>query len=505
MLAVEGEFEPFAWKGKSTYSRSFVGAGDGGILSRIKAHDVRGNVTLGGVRRGVWEIPLVEISRLDLTVGGDAADSSNEAGESSIPDFGNDGDDDSPQPDAGLFSRLIPSEVEIQRIVAKDVSFNLVSPMACAFGRGISVTMTPTAAQNGFAVSGRGGELAIDGIPRLALVDFVLRTGDDRVYVDRAEFRLNESGHLLLSGQATTRAPIDLHLSGHLDGLDISELLEPNPARELRGCVSGSFTISGSPSEGSGIVISGDIDLKQGSLEALPLLERIDSLAGTTRFRKLNLTRAEARFTRSADELEVGDYQLESAGLGCLKGRLDISSDGTPAGHYMLGVSPDAIKYMPVAEKRVIESVFSHTRDSAFAIVFADSPKVEPPPDGYRWAVAEIDPSSRDPYTADLRRQLINAGGLAMWAELQGMPDRVVEAAGKLAKTAAEHGADLGGLIAEQGFGSATLQISERLIEDAADHLGVDDPFRDEAALPKAIIDSGFDVIRSLLPLAPAD
>jgi hypothetical protein len=254
------------------------------------------------------------------------------------------------------------------------------------------------------------------------------------------------------------------------------------------------------------MVSSGTVKLRNGSLEAMPVLQRVDSMAGTTRFRKLNFSEVEVEFEKRSGELKLGEVLFESAGLGCLKGRMRQADGGGPEGMYMLGVAPDTIKWIPVGRKQVVEQVFRKDRESAFAEVFprASADGIEMPPDGYRWLVVRIDPTSPDPYTADVRRQFIEAGGLAIWAELQGMPERVVKAAGEVARVAGDQGVDLIGMLAKEGFGSDTLQLTEGMVETLGESLKIDDLFREGTAIPKTIIESGFDVIKELNPLAPA-
>ena len=246
-------------------------------------------------------------------------------------------------------------------------------------------------------------------------------------------------------------------------------------------------------------------NLRSGSLEAMPVLKRIDTFAGTTRFRKLNFTNVEVEFEQVGGELDMGEILFESAGLGCLKGKMRRNEDGLRDGIFMLGISPDTIKYIPIGRKQVVEQVFNMDRRSAFTEVFpnAESDDIALPPDGYRWLVARLDPESADPYTADLRRQFIEAGGLAIWAELQGMSERAVQAAGEIAKVAGDQGVDLISMLAEEGLGVDTLILSEDMIEKMGESLKIEDLFNEGTAIPKSIIDSGFDVINDLNPLAP--
>ena len=502
-LEAEGEFEPFQWEGRSMYTKSFSAQGtEHALFSRLKAHEIRAKVSLAGVGRGVWEIPSVQINKFDFVVSDaqEAAVGTELGSEEPVELEGGGGR-------RGFFSRMIPSEVEIKEIKVKDVNFNVLSAGNVAEGRNIAVTMTPTSAEDGYAIAGKSGTLAMNDLPSFSLDEFNVRSGEERVYIDHAAMRFYKTAKLQLSGDAKMGTRPELNVNGVLTGLDLAQVLSADWVKKFKGIVSGKIKLKTAAAAGSdaGLVSSGTLSLRNGSLEAMPVLRRIDTLAGTTRFRKLNFTQVEVEFEKSANQLELGEVLFESEGLGCLKGRMVRSSSGEPEGMYMLGVSPDTIKFMPIIRKQVVEQVFRMGRESAFAEVFprAVADEISMPPDGYRWAVVKIDPGAKDPYTADIRTQFIDAGGLAIWAELQGMPDKVIKAAGEVAQVASDQGVDLIGMLAEEGFGTDVPLLSEGIMEKLGEQLDIEDLFEQGTAIPKSIIESGTDIINDLNPLAP--
>lgn len=499
-LDAEGEFEAFNWQGKSMYSKSFAARGtEDALFSRMKAHEVRAKVSLAGVNRGVWEVPSVHIDRFDFVV----SDERPVAEEDDVSSAAPDEDVIGSSTGGGMFSGWIPSEVEIQEVAIKNVNFNVETAGQSAQARGIKVTMQPTSAEAGYSIAGESGTLKAVGFPKFAIDDFNLRTGEGAVYLDHAAMRFHKSGKVQMSGDAQLGDTPKLHFNGVMGGLDLAEVLSTDWVKKFKGIVNGKFKLKSDPA--GALVTSGTLNLRNGSLEAMPVLRRIDTLAGTTRFRKLNFTNVEVEFEQRSDELELGEVLFESSGLGCLKGRMVRSASGTPDGMYMLGVSPDTIKFIPIGRKQVVEQVFQLDRDTAFAAVFprASADDIEMPPEGYRWLVAHIDPSSPDPYTADVRRQFIEAGGLAMWAELQGLSERVVKAAGEVAKVASDQGIDLISELTNEGFGTNTLLLTEEMVEKMGETLKIDDLFQEGTAIPRSILDSGIDVINELNPLAP--
>ncbi len=454
--------------------------------------------SLAGVRRGVWAIPNVEINKFDFVLSDDRIDMGSSVGDDLA------GVDGGSTGGGGMFSSWIPSEVEIDELKVKEVNFDVVLEGMRAKARGIGMSVTPTSAADAYAIAGRSGTLSADGYPEFSIDDFNLRSGEEHLYLDHAALRFHRSAKVQLSGEASLGEPNRMLINGVLSGLELSEVLPADWVKKLKGSVVGKFKLATEPGGGGGLVTTGTLNLSDGSLEAMPVLQRIDTFAGTTRFRKLNFSSVAVEFEKVGGELELGEVLFESAGLGCLKGRMTLV-DGKPEGMYMLGISPDTIKWIPVGRKQVVEQVFRKNRESAFEEVFprASADKVDMPPDGYRWLVVKIDPAAPDPYTADVRRQFIEAGGLAIWAELQGMPERVVKAAGEVARVAGDEGVDLIEMLAQEGFGSKSLELTEGMVENLGKSLDIDDLFEEGTAIPQTIINSGIDLIKELNPLVP--
>ncbi len=67
VLKAEGSFEEIHWIGSSAYSDGFVARGrEGAPFTRVSANGIRAYLDFGAVRRGVWEITDIDISRLAL-------------------------------------------------------------------------------------------------------------------------------------------------------------------------------------------------------------------------------------------------------------------------------------------------------------------------------------------------------------------------------------------------------------------------------------------------------
>ena len=267
-LDAEGEFEPLQWEGTSMYSKSFAADGlEDALFSRLKAHEVRAKVSLAGISRGVWEIPSVQIDRFDFVVSDDRAVPEESADDASSSPGGG-----GSSKKRGFFARMIPSKVEIQEIKVKNVNFNVIAGGALAEGRGMKVKLTPTSAADGYAMTGRAGRLGISGFPKFSIDEFNIRTGEERFYLDHAAMRFFESGKVQLSGDAKLGDRPEVNINGVLASLNLADVLAADWVKKFKGIVDGDFQIRSSTA-GGGLRVSGRLGLRNGSLEAMPVLE----------------------------------------------------------------------------------------------------------------------------------------------------------------------------------------------------------------------------------------
>ena len=443
VLKAEGEFETFSYSGSAVYSDKFTAKGyEDAVFSKVKAEGIEANIDIGGVRRGVWAIPSVKIQRVNVLVDGERL--KKEAAEADVagsePSSTGGGDT------RGFFQRMIPDKVQLDKAMVNELNFDLVpmegEPMR---GRGIVVEAVPTDTEMVFKVDGKSGTFEMGGLPEnlktLEIASFSLRTASKGVFLDNAELRFRdaEPGKVEVSGDITGGKLPDLALKARFRDVPGDRILPSDWVQKLKGSFSGELDFNGP----RGIEIEGFTSLANGSLEALPVLENIDKMAETTKFRRLLLSTLRADFHRRGERLAIREFDIESAGIICAKGWLDYQDGSLQGGRYMLGITPDTIRWMPEWKRKIVEQVFRQNTASAFGGLFPTNPDLKTPPDGYLWTVVAVDPLAMEPYAADLRAQFVQAGGLALWAELEGMSEKAIGAALEISKQATENGVNL--------------------------------------------------------------
>lgn len=500
----EVEFGEFKWTGTSAYTETMRAHGfpEAGF-SKIKAEGIETRVDFGAVRRGVWEIADLNIKQVNVLV--DDKDRARRPFSVTSAES-NKGEDGDSSGGGGLFARFIPDRVELAKAAVGELNVDAVIGEMRMTTRGMRLEIEPTASSEVFRVGARRGTVRIPDQPVLELEEADFRAGLDGVIIDSASLIVHDTGRLGVSGRIESAD----------DGqkmLDVEVRLREGPAdkilpedwiKSLKGTIEADVEASGNIAEAP--VLEGEIRLINGVLEAMPALDRIDEMLGSSKFRRLSFNDFEVRFERGGSTTKLTDFYARSAGSACLKGRANLPPDGGPSGRYMLGITPDTIKWLPIIKKQIIENVFKHDRDSAFSRVFGSAAGIEKPPEGFLWAIADIDPSAAEPYTADLRAQFFEFGGMAIWAELVGVSEQGLAALNLLTEAAKEKGVDAMAVLAD-GAGEGGLFAPDNLMR-AAGELGVtagmekvmQDVIEGVGELPGSLIDAGSDLLKGLIP-----
>ncbi|MCP4847312.1 MAG: hypothetical protein GY899_05110 [Verrucomicrobiaceae bacterium] len=479
----DGEFAGFQWTGMASYTDSFTADGrPGAFFDKARADSIRARVNFGAVWDRVWEITDVDVDRLNVLVSpaGIAQPGKSEENvdeEVVETESGSSG---------GWLSAFLPKRVEVKRVGVAEVNFDYRSKEATLSGRGTMLEIKPTLIPEVYRIVAQGGRITYPGSPVLNLEGSEVRAGNGKVIIDRAAFELFDDSTVNLNGEVKLAAASDqvLDLKARFRSVPAKELLPEDWVKRLKGMVEAEVDVTGPmPGNGSeGPLIEGQARLIDGVFEAMPILDRLDEILGSSRFRRLSFNEFKVDFRHLRSTTTLEDVYLLASGTACLKGRAVLGGQAGPSGMYMLGVTPDVIKWLPLIKKSIVEGVFCHERDEAFAAVFGSfSSSAEKPPEGFRWAVCRIDPTAKDPFTADIRDQFFSKGGLALWAELVGAGERGLQAIGLLTRRAGEQGVDLMEILTEgAGQGTGGLIGRENLMR-AAGELGV------EAAMAKAL------------------
>ena len=99
-------------------------------------------------------------------------------------------------------------------------------------------------------------------------------------------------------------------------------------------------------------LLAGEVEIDEGILQSLPLLDRLAAYAGTSRFRKLTFEEAKVSFSKEGEKILVKDLVLFDEGLIRLEGEV-MSDSKVLSGQLEVGVPPGLLAHIPGAEEKV--------------------------------------------------------------------------------------------------------------------------------------------------------
>jgi hypothetical protein len=387
---VDGEFAPFRWDGLSVRTEGFQGGGVEMIQS-LRAEGLVTEVSLGGVKRGVWELHETEVSRLEVEM------DLRKDQESAVPDG---------QPGGGAVGKThgrgwLPSRVEVHGLDVRRVEVTALTDKGAGTAAGMSVRAEREGPGEVYRAEVSGGTIRLpqDWLPEVRLADARLRYRDGSVFLIGAELRAWNEGRLEVSGEWSRRAD-EYALGGTARGIKAAELLNEDWSHRLTGDISSTFTIDG---RGASPRASGSLRMENGVLTALPVLDALAAYADTRRFRVLTLSESRTDWRWRDGELILTDLVMASEGLVRVEGTLTIRGRELD-GIFRLGLAPGTLSRIPGAETEV----------------FMAGER------GLLWAPVRITGTLDDP-REDLTDRLIKAAGMRMFEQIPETGERVLK------------------------------------------------------------------------------
>lgn len=390
-LAAEARFADFRWDGTTVETDAFDADGEA-LVERVRARGLSINIGLGRVRERVVQLRQAEVHDIEAVL-----DLREEAGLGQADDgAGEETEADAP----GWYERFLPNEVELTGLEIGRSAVRLRMEDGDTVFAGTRWEVTPD--QGGYAISGGGGRLTTPWafVPELELGEARLRYRDQTVFLTSSDFRLYERGVLRLLGEASLEGR-GFAFEGEIRDVRAGELLEPDWRQRLSGRVASDFTVA---NDGEDVAVSGRVELLDGVLTGLPVLDALGAYGGDPRFRRLTLSEARVDFRREDGALALTDLRLGSEGLMRVEGSLRVDAEDRLEGRFRLGLVPGTLARIPGAETRVFR----------------------PGERGLLWVPVRVTGTLDEP-REDLSRRLIAAAGERMFEVLPGSGERVLK------------------------------------------------------------------------------
>ncbi|MDE0836873.1 MAG: hypothetical protein OSA84_11030 [Akkermansiaceae bacterium] len=416
---MEGSFDPFTWDGLAVETPGFHATGNG-VITLVEADHIDTEIGVGGISRGVWEVMATHISRLEI-----ALDLTKEE-EKSAPSQPAERKKEVTKQQPGW----VPSEVELESLEIGEIVIRAKTEAGEIIAKGMSLKVKPDKGKNSFKGEISGGNVVSpqEWVPKLRVERILGAYRDGSAFVTKAEVNAWEDGRINAFGEWNSLTEI-YSFEGDIEGVKCSELLNENWARRLTGDASSTFSMDNI--RGS-MAMAGDLEIRNGTMTALPMLDALAAYADTRRFRVLQLNEARTKWSWANGELHLTDIAMGSEGLIRIEGNLSIRGNAID-GRFRLGLVPGTLANIPGAETDVFL----------------------PGTHGLLWAPLHVTGTLDDP-EEDLTERLIEAAGMRMF---ENLPE-TGEMALRFTKNAI--GDDPGGAI---GKGLELLEKSGSLID----------------------------------------
>jgi hypothetical protein len=355
---IDGRFEVFRWSGTSVACEGFEGKGHpGSPVARLRASDIRLTFDLPGILRQTWDLREGSVGSLDLVW----------------------------DPGGANQGTL----------------------------RGMGLTFSSGAA--GWRLSGRDGRLAQIPLPPITVTEIHLTATHEDVVIKEALFRGPAEAWAKARGVIRTlddRPQLDLAASfGHIP---LSPFLSTEWQDRFTGSAAGNLVAEGPLERPDLWIVAGQTRIQDGMLRSLPMMESIARFTGNQVLRALPLHTAQAAFRIHGPSVEFRQILAESEGMVRLEGAASVEG-ATVEGEFQLGVSTEAMHWLPGARERVFLS----------------------PREGYYWAPMRIAGPVEAP-EEDLSERLLAAAKAELWDRPEKVLERGIEAVGNWLRSVLE-------------------------------------------------------------------
>jgi hypothetical protein len=378
------KFGDFKWNGMSTRNDSFQSTGEGAIVS-VDAEDISLDVQLDFLKRDKFRLADVSIGRVDtvLDLRKDFLKFEKEKKEK------------------GFIESLLPEEAELLDLEVKEINATVQRDSGDYVISGLKLEAIKE--NDSYKAMIEGGEV---NLPFTFLKSARLRQGelvqsDQEIYINNTQLEIFDSGLISLNGvfDFSPSAKYLYDMNGKLSGLKCKDVFPDKWHRHLEGEVLGKFKIR--PHQGDRSKIEGKLEIANGTLQALPVLNEISIYLAEPKYRTLKFESFTCDFEKFRDEINLSNIKLISTGLIQVEGNLKI--DGIKLdGLFDVGVPASYLENIPGAKN----SVFQPGKDELL------------------WTRVKIGGDFDNP-TQDLSDRLINAAA-------EEMMRRAIEMGGEL-------------------------------------------------------------------------
>ncbi|MDA7881061.1 hypothetical protein N9A94_02025 [Akkermansiaceae bacterium] len=347
LIGGEATFSSFQWTSWEVEVDNFDFTGEGGVR-QIQGSNIEASVDIGAVWEGIYRVEDIRLSHLNVVADfrerEDVVDQKPEVLE----------EDNGVKEGPGFWAQFLPDEIEVTRVDVASVDGKAQTDDGLWSWSNIGAKLEPGSGAGVYDVDLRGGEVRspVELMDRLTLKNAKGRYAGNRFHLLSADLDALDRSRVTMEGFYSLDEGY-WNFSGDVTGTKVEEVIAEDWKQRLMGPLEIDYKISGKPEQDARI--EGNLQIDDGVLTALPVLDRIAAYANTVRFRRLALSEASLDFTKQGSRLDLTNIRLASEGLVRLEGTLRLNEDLITYGKFRLGIIPGTLAHLPGAETKVFQ------------------------------------------------------------------------------------------------------------------------------------------------------
>jgi hypothetical protein len=337
---VAGAFSAFKWDGLAVETERFEATGEGMVAS-LRAEQIGTEVGFGALGKGAWELKQTRVSRLEVSLDFTKKDEPSPT----LPD-------EVAKTVKKKQSGWVPSEVLLESLAVGELAIRAETVEGDVAARGMQVRLEAASGKGAYQGEIIGGTIdpAKDWLPEIRVEKVRGAFRDGSAFITSANLKAWNAGRIHGFGEWNSDTG-SYSFEGDLDGVKCDEVLSESWAKRLTGDVSSTFSsnnISGK------MVMNGELQIRNGILTALPILDALAAYADTRRFRVMQLSEARTKWRYSEGSYVFTDFVMASEGLVRLEGNFSIKGEEIN-GLFLFGLVPGTLSHIPGAETHVFQ------------------------------------------------------------------------------------------------------------------------------------------------------
>lgn len=344
-LHADIDLDQLRWDGSTVYADGWHARGyPDSFFSSMKMDGLR--ALFNGTDNSAWQIPEIRINQLSFIFSEDRLPVATNRGS----EFNN-----PPKAISRWLKKWVPDRADINviGIDATNMIFQDSQGNQKLAISSVETTSRPMTAPGTWEIHGRNGELLIHNLPPMTVRKLETRWNGDEIFINQAALDFYDSAELTGTGDIKMGSSPELNLDLQLQNLETKKILSTNWKSKISGSLHGDIFISGNPKDKAPLKAKGTLQLKDGAIEGLPMLDLIAEYTKMKRFKRLALHKTHADFVKMGNRLEFSNIVLQSDGLTRLEGDLILEERKIIKGEFLLGVTPGTLSWIPGAEQKV--------------------------------------------------------------------------------------------------------------------------------------------------------